>query len=109
MRRPGTLGSAVWIAALRPQIVVSGHARVGAPSVPKTIGESQQYLGDVARIANSEDTVEGMAKAMLELHPDRDNPRVVWHSSRQEIKRRQRLSLDARAPGDEEVAWDFSD
>jgi glyoxylase-like metal-dependent hydrolase (beta-lactamase superfamily II) len=76
------------IAALKPQIVVSGHPRVGAPSVPKTIGESQQYLRDFTRIANSEDRVEGIVKAMLELHPDRDNTRVVWHSAREEIKRR---------------------
>ena len=39
------------IAALRPQTVVSSHPRVGAPSVPRTIGESQQYLRDVTRIA----------------------------------------------------------
>ena len=76
------------IAALEPQIVVSGHPRVGAPSVPKTIGESQQYLRDFSRIVAGEDTVEGIVKAMLELHPDRDNPRVVWHSAREEIKRR---------------------
>ena len=76
------------IAALEPQIVVSGHPRVGAPSVPKTIGESQQYLRDFSRIVASEVTVEGIVKAMLELHPDRDNPRVVWHSAREEIKRR---------------------
>ncbi|HEY2004980.1 MAG TPA: MBL fold metallo-hydrolase [Solirubrobacteraceae bacterium] len=77
------------IAALRPQVVVSGHPRVGAPSVPKTIGESQQYLSDFSRIAAGADTVEDIVKAMLELHPDRDNPRVVWHSAREELKRRQ--------------------
>jgi glyoxylase-like metal-dependent hydrolase (beta-lactamase superfamily II) len=77
------------IAALSPQIVVSGHPRVGAPSVPKTIAESQQYLRDFSQIAASEDTVEGIVKAMLDRHPDRDNPRVVWHSAREEIKRRQ--------------------
>ena len=74
------------IAALKPQIVVSGHPRVGAPSVPKTIGESQRYLRDFSRIVASEETVEGIVKAMLALHPDRDNPRVVWHSAREEIK-----------------------
>jgi glyoxylase-like metal-dependent hydrolase (beta-lactamase superfamily II) len=79
------------IAALSPQVVVSGHPRVGAPSVPKTIGESQQYLSDFSRIAGSEDTVEGIVKAMLELHPERDNPRVVWHSAREEIKRRRQV------------------
>lgn len=76
------------IAALDPQIVVSGHQRVGAPSVPRTIGESQQYLRDFTRVANTETTVEGIVKAMIALHPDRDNPRVVWHSAREELKRR---------------------
>jgi len=26
---------------------------------------------------------------MLELHPDRDNPRVVWHSAREAVKKRE--------------------
>jgi len=26
---------------------------------------------------------------MLELHPDRDNPRVVWHIAREAVKKRQ--------------------
>jgi glyoxylase-like metal-dependent hydrolase (beta-lactamase superfamily II) len=77
------------IAGLDPQIVVSGHQRVAAPSVPKTIAESRQYLRDFTRIANTETTVEAIVRAMLELHPDRDNTRVVWHSAREEIKRRQ--------------------
>jgi hypothetical protein len=49
------------IAALQPRIVVSGH----------------------------KPTVEGIVSAMLELHPDRDNPRVVWHSAREAVKKRQ--------------------
>ena len=77
------------IAALEPQIVVSGHQRVGAPNDPRTIGESQQYLRDFSRIVDSEETVEGIVSAMLELHPDRDNPRVVWHSARETVKKRQ--------------------
>ena len=78
------------IAALQPEIVVSGHQRVAAPSVPKTIGESQQYLRDFSAIASSHDTVEAIVTEMLARHPDRDNPRVVWHSAREEIKRRSR-------------------
>jgi hypothetical protein len=27
--------------------------------------------------------------AMLTLHPDRDNPRVVWHCAREAVKKRQ--------------------
>jgi hypothetical protein len=54
-----------------------------------TIGESQQYLKDFSRIVDNEQTVEGIVSAMLELHPERDNPRVVWHSAREAIKKRQ--------------------
>jgi glyoxylase-like metal-dependent hydrolase (beta-lactamase superfamily II) len=77
------------IAALQPRIVVSGHKRVGAADDPKTIGESQQYLRDFSRVAASEETVEGIVAAMLGLHPDRDNPRVVWHCAREAVKKRQ--------------------
>jgi glyoxylase-like metal-dependent hydrolase (beta-lactamase superfamily II) len=77
------------IAALGPRIVVSGHKRVGAADDPKTINESQQYLRDFSRVAASEDTVEGIVSAMLELHSDRDNPRVLWHCAREVIKKRQ--------------------
>lgn len=77
------------IAALDPQIVVSGHQRVGAPNDPKTIGESQQYLRDFSRVVASTEKVEDIVSEMLELHPDRDNPRVVWHCAREAVKKRQ--------------------
>jgi len=77
------------IASLDPQIVVSGHHRVGAPNDPKSIGESQQYLRDFSRVVETEETVEDIVKAMLELHPDRDNPRVVWHCAREAVKKRE--------------------
>jgi glyoxylase-like metal-dependent hydrolase (beta-lactamase superfamily II) len=76
------------IAALQPRIVVSGHKRAGAADDPKTISESRQYLMDFSRVAASEDTVEGIVSAMLELHSDRDNPRVLWHCAREVIKKR---------------------
>lgn len=76
------------IAALEPRSVVSGHQRVGAPNDPKTIGESQEYLQDFSRTVDNEETVEEIVSKMLELHPDRDNPRVVWHSAREAVKRR---------------------
>jgi len=75
--------------ALEPRIVVSGHKRAGAADDPKTIGESQQYLRDFSRVAAREETVEGIVSAMLELHPGRDNPRVVWHCAREAVKKRQ--------------------
>jgi glyoxylase-like metal-dependent hydrolase (beta-lactamase superfamily II) len=77
------------IASLDPQIVVSGHHRVGAPNDPKSIGESQQYLRDFSGVVETEETVEDIVKAMLELHPDRDNPRVVWHCAREAVKKRE--------------------
>ena len=77
------------IASLDPQIVVSGHHRVGAPNDPKSIGESQQYLRDFSRVVETEETVEDIVKAMLALHPDRDNPRVVWHCAREAVKKRE--------------------
>jgi glyoxylase-like metal-dependent hydrolase (beta-lactamase superfamily II) len=77
------------IASLDPQIVVSGHHRVGAPNDPKSIGESQQYLRDFSRVIETEETVEDIVKAMLALHPDRDNPRVVWHCAREAVKKRE--------------------
>ena len=88
-RREDWIASLDRIAALQPRIVVSGHKRAGAADDPKTIGESQQYLTDFSRVAASEQTVEGIVSAMLELHPDRDNPRVVWHSAREAVKKRQ--------------------
>jgi glyoxylase-like metal-dependent hydrolase (beta-lactamase superfamily II) len=77
------------IAALDPQIVVSGHHRLGAPTDPKSIGESQQYLRDFSRVVETEETVEDIVKAMLALHPNRDNPRVVWHCAREAVKKRE--------------------
>lgn len=77
------------IAALQPRIVVSGHKRVGAADDPRTIGESQQYLRDFSRIVATENAAEDIVAAMLKLHPDRDNPRVVWHCAREAVKKRQ--------------------
>jgi hypothetical protein len=42
-------------------------------------------------VVTSEQTVEGIVSAMMELHPDRDNPRVVWHSAREAVKKRQEV------------------
>jgi glyoxylase-like metal-dependent hydrolase (beta-lactamase superfamily II) len=87
--REAWIASLDQVAALQPRIVVSGHKRVGAADDPRTIGESQQYLRDFSRVAASEKTVEGIVSAMLELHPDRDNPRVLWHCAREAVKKRQ--------------------
>lgn len=76
------------IAALNPATVVSGHKRVGAPHSPETIEQSRQYLCDFSRIVDEQATVEGIVAAMLELHGDRDNPRVLWYGARQAVAKR---------------------
>lgn len=54
---------------------------------PETIGESRQYPRDFSRVVDNEQTVEGIVSAMLDLHPDRDNPRVLWHSAREAVEK----------------------
>jgi hypothetical protein len=61
---------------------------VGAPDSSETIAESKKYLADFTRVVNEHDTVEEIVREMLELHPNRDNPRVVWHSARQAVAKR---------------------
>jgi hypothetical protein len=74
--------------ALDPEIVVAGHKRVGAPDLPESISATQQYLRDFSRIVNEQDSVADIVAAMLELHGDRDNPRVLWHSARAAAEKR---------------------
>ena len=44
---------------------------------------------DFSRVVTTEETVEKIVKTMLALHPDRDNPRVVWHCAREAVKKRE--------------------
>lgn len=87
-------GRAEWIATndelekLNPAIVVAGHKAVGAGDGPENIEATRQYLRDFSRIAEEQNTVEGIVDAMMAIHGDRVNPRVVWHSARTEIGRR---------------------
>ena len=87
--RENWIASLDQIAAMEPRIVVSGHKRVGAADDPKTIGDSRQYLLDFSRVVATEETVEDIVSAMLTLHSDRDNTRVVWHDAREAVKKRQ--------------------
>jgi hypothetical protein len=75
-------------AALHPKIVVAGHKSVGAPDLPESIGATQQYLRDFSRIVSEGSGVEDIGQAMLELHGDRDNPPVLWHSARTAVAKR---------------------
>jgi glyoxylase-like metal-dependent hydrolase (beta-lactamase superfamily II) len=76
------------VAALNPTTVVSGHKRVGAADSPETIEQSRHYLRDFSRVVQEQETVEGVVAAMLELHGDRDNPRVLWYGARQALAKR---------------------
>ena len=76
------------MAALEPEIVVAGHKRASAPDLPENIAASQQHLRDFSRIVNQRDTIADIVSALLELHGDRDNPRVLWHSARAAAEKR---------------------
>lgn len=71
-----------------PEVVVAGHKRVGAPDPPESVSATQQYLRDFSRTVNEEDGAADIVAAMLELHGDRDNPRVLWHSARAAVEKR---------------------
>lgn len=87
-------GRAAWIsnldaiAALKPTIVVSGHKRVGAPDGSEQIAASQQYLRDFDEVLETRESVQEIVAAMLELHGDRDNARVLWHGARTAVAHR---------------------
>ena len=76
------------IEALNPKIVVAGHKRVGAPDTPDNLEKTRQYIRDFSRIADEHSTVAGIVEAMMALHGERDNPRVIWHDARTEVARR---------------------
>ncbi|MDT4900561.1 MAG: hypothetical protein QOJ78_1491, partial [Pseudonocardiales bacterium] len=49
------------------------------------------YLRDFSRVVEEQETVDDIVKTMLDLHPDRDNPRVVWHCAREAVKKREQV------------------
>jgi glyoxylase-like metal-dependent hydrolase (beta-lactamase superfamily II) len=76
------------VAALQPAFVVAGHKKVENDNDPKIIAESQQYLRDFSRIAAEETAAAGIVARMVELYPDWENPRTLWHSARTAIARK---------------------
>jgi glyoxylase-like metal-dependent hydrolase (beta-lactamase superfamily II) len=70
------------VAALEPAILVAGHKQVANNNDPKIIAESQRYLRDFSRIVTEETTTAGIVTRMVELYPDWENVRTLWHSAR---------------------------
>jgi hypothetical protein len=48
-----------------------------------------QYLRDFSRIVAEETTAAGIVAGMVELYPDWENGRTLWHSARTAIGRKQ--------------------
>jgi glyoxylase-like metal-dependent hydrolase (beta-lactamase superfamily II) len=77
-----------WLAALDtieslgPSAVTVGHKREGRADHPTTIEETRQYIRDFDRLAASSDTTQDLYQRMLDLHPDRVNPGMLWYSAR---------------------------
>lgn len=61
------------------------------PGAGTTARSAKENLNDAERavVLRSELGIALKVAAMLELHPDRDNPRVVWHNAREAVKKRQ--------------------
>jgi hypothetical protein len=76
------------VAALDPTFVVAGHKKVENDNDPKIIAESQQYLRDFSRIVAEETTTASIVARMIELYPDWENLRTLWHSARTAIARK---------------------
>ena len=76
------------VAALEPAFVVAGHKQVENDNDPKIIAESQQYLRDFTRIAAEQTTPADIVAQMVELYPDWENLRTLWHSARTAITRK---------------------
>jgi glyoxylase-like metal-dependent hydrolase (beta-lactamase superfamily II) len=76
------------VAALEPAFVVAGHKKVENDNDPKIIAESQRYLRDFSRIVSEEKITASIVARMVELYPDWQNLRTLWHSARAAVARK---------------------
>jgi glyoxylase-like metal-dependent hydrolase (beta-lactamase superfamily II) len=81
-RRQEWLAALDTIEALKPAAVVAGHKRASRDDHPRTIGETREYIRDFDKTAASTIAARNRYDQMLSLHPDRENPGVLWASAR---------------------------
>ena len=70
------------IEALHPRAVIAGHKKPGNEDGPRIIEETQQYIRDFDRLAETTTTARELYDQMLELYPNRVNPGALWSSAR---------------------------
>ena len=71
------------IESLEPRAVVASHKRPDNADDPRIIEETRQYIRDFDRLAGTTTTAQELYDRMLELHPNRVNPRwALWSSAR---------------------------
>jgi glyoxylase-like metal-dependent hydrolase (beta-lactamase superfamily II) len=71
------------IESLNPRTVIAAHKRPGNEDNPRIIEETRQYIPDFDRIAEMTTTAQDLYEKMLELYPNRVNPRwALWSSAR---------------------------
>src|SRR5258708_29272214 len=77
-----------WIAALdtveslKPRTVIAGHKKPEKSDSPRILEETRQYIRDFDRLAEMTTTARELYDEMLQLYPNRANPRSLWRSAR---------------------------
>src|SRR6266403_6160890 len=71
------------IESLNPRAVVASHKRPENGDNPRIIEQTRQYIRDFDRLAEQTTTAQELYDKMLELYPNRVNPRwALWSSAR---------------------------
>jgi glyoxylase-like metal-dependent hydrolase (beta-lactamase superfamily II) len=70
------------IEALKPRAVIAGHKRPGTDDGPAIIEATRRYIRDFDRLVGTTATARALYDAMLECHPNRVNPGMLWRSAR---------------------------